>query len=293
MLPPTSIIPLTGTNYAPQTEHRFLRAARHIETVPQQSVPNDESEDNQYSRILAVDQQEDAASVSVPSNPPEPNLAETLEVQKMGIALLAQNNQWPQVLGLCELNLKKHPQDLELLETKGYAHIGLGQYSEALQCSKQLLNIKSDHENAQLLQNTCSTKLKQRAEGLMSEKRWQEACADYDALMGVSPHADILRNLCTCLLNLSQWEIGLRCFKNLMDHFGEQDISVWIQIGFCCLKRREEQAPFLQGEAEFALEACKRLLTVPQYSQDIGVWRLGFLSAMHLHGLRAKESAPS
>ncbi|MCE5319337.1 MAG: tetratricopeptide repeat protein [Parachlamydia sp.] len=216
------------------------------------------------------------ASVAVPA---VQHAAENLADKKAQILAHAQQNQWNQVLALCVDALVTSPQDFELIETKGFAHIGLGQWTEALQCGNQILSSQSENETGRWLQ---STGLKKRAEGYFSEQRLEEACADYEALMGISPDAEILKKLATCHAILQRWERALHCYKNLIDRSGEQDITVWRQIGYCCLKRRQEQTPFMTGEAEFALEACKKIIAVPEYSLDVEVWRLGYFASRHL-----------
>lgn len=124
---------------------------------------------------------------------------------------------------LCTHALDVHPRDLELIEIKGYAHYGKGQWTEALQCGNHILSEQSEHENARGIKNSS---LKKRAEGYLSENCWQEASADYEELMNISPDAETLKKLATCQGFLQQWEKALHSFKNLIDRYGDQDIAV-------------------------------------------------------------------
>lgn len=228
---------------------------------------------------------EDSVAILIPV---APRVVVTLAEKKAQIIALANQNQWNQVLTICMEALAIHPQDLELMEIKGHAHAGLGQWSEALQCSNQILSVQNEHVNALSLQRISLTK---RAEAYYSGKNWDQASADYEVLIRLSPDAEILKKLATCHAHLQRWDKALHCFKYLINNYGEQDISIWQQIGCCCLRRRQAQAIFLAGEAEFALEACKKLVSVSEYSQDPEVWLLGYLVAAQMR--QASASQPS
>lgn len=243
-----------------------------------------EFNEGHYAQILTAD--EVPAIEVVPSAPAAPSAEESLADKKSQIIAVANQNQWNQVLTLCTNALVAHPRDLELIEIKGYAHFGLGQWTEAMQCGDQILSEQSEHQNATWLKNTS---LKKRADNYLSEQSWQEASTDYSASLGSGVDADIVRKLSVCYGHLQQWENSLRCFKHLVDQNGEQDINVWRQIGFCCQMRRQAETPFLEGEAEFAREACLRLIAVPEYSRDPAVWQLGFLATSQIQRSRTPQ----
>lgn len=168
---------------------------------------------------------------------------DVLSAKKHLAVMHAQREEWDQVLAICTEQLCTFPEDSELLELKKDA-------------------------------------LKKRGAGHEAAERWEAAVADYLALATqFPPDAGTLKSLAHCFSVGSDWLNAIRCYKTLLE-MDPKNLEYWRAVGYCCLKRREAQQPFAEGEAELALDVCTRL--TQSDSRDPRVWWLGLQCVTHL-----------